>query len=252
MNRHIDIIETADGSRTLYDRDRHISYRAKAGAVTESRFVFVEGSGLVARPGPWRVLELGFGAAVNFTQTVRALLEAGVERLDYHAVEYAPVAAELLAFHDGEAGELARRALGLAADGGQAVQVVGFDGRVCLHLYPMAWLDVARELDAGGDTLRVDAVYFDPFGPRSEPESWTTACFALARAHMTPDALLATYSAATRVKRRLLEAGLHVGRANGPGRKREITFAAREPGVLEARADVELIDPAHYLEGDDA
>ncbi len=250
MSRQIDIIETADGSRTLYDRERQISYRAKAGAVTESRYVFVEGSGLLDRPGPWRVLELGFGAGVNFIQTVLAAMDAGVERLEYDAVEYAAVAPELLAFHDGEAGEMARRALADIADYGETCEVVGFGGRVRLRVHPIAWLDFERA------DLGADAVYFDPFGPRSEPASWTTACFEVARRHLAEHGVLATYSAATQVKRRLFEAGFWVARAPGPGRKREVTFAARRREVLAARADVELVDKARYLdepaEGDDA
>lgn len=244
MAKHIEIVETRDGSKTLYDREKQVHYRNMSGARTESRCVFVEGSGLVARAAPWRILELGFGAAVNFTQTLEAFEthRAAGGRIEYHAVEYAAVAPEHLEFHDSEAGELARRALEqLQVDDGVA-RVTSDDGLVGLHVHPVQWLDFeVPEFDA-------HAVFYDPFGPRSEPESWTRECFENARRHIAADGVLATYSAATHVKRKLFEAGFWVASAPAPGRKREVTFASADRATLESRGGVELLSREKYLE----
>jgi tRNA U34 5-methylaminomethyl-2-thiouridine-forming methyltransferase MnmC len=245
MARRIQIVQTHDGSKTLYDRDKQVHYRAMAGARSESRYVFLEGSGLLERPAPWRVLELGFGAGVNFCETVRALGERPAQ-LEYHSVEYAAVAPELLEFHQDEAGELARRALAKLDRAGEPVEVIGLQGRVRLWLYPMAWLDFDRP------DLRADAVFYDPFGPRTEPGSWGVDSFAVARQHMAEHAVLATYSAATAVKRAMFEAGFEVASAPGPGRKREVTFASTARERLTAREHFELLDAARYVETDDA
>ncbi|MFP4598871.1 MAG: tRNA (5-methylaminomethyl-2-thiouridine)(34)-methyltransferase MnmD [Persicimonas sp.] len=247
----ITVVDTRDGSKTLYDKDKQVHYRSVWGARRESRYVFVEGSGLTRRPAPWRVLELGFGAAVNFTQTVEACLRTPGATLDYHAVEYAPVEPSLLEFHRTEAGDIARRALAQLGETGeptavepallQPASVEGCDGRVRLNLYPTRWLDLsARDLLA-------DAIYYDPFGPRSEPDSWSTECFEVAARHMAPHAILATYSAATHVKRAIFAAGLVAATAPGPGRKREITFAAHTPDILEGRDGLELLSRDRYL-----
>lgn len=242
---HIEIVETRDGSKTLYDHDKKVHYRSIWGAQRESRYVFLEGSGLVDKPCPWRVLELGFGAAVNFTQTALACLERDGCRLEYHSVEYAPVAPDKLSFHEGPVGDLARRAVEMARDTGEPALVEGFEGRVRLHLYPQRWVDFDRP------DLRADAVYYDPFGPRSEPDSWTRDCFAIARRHMAEHGVLATYSAATAVKRAMFEAELHVASAPGPGRKREVTFAARAPDAFAERDGVELLSRQRYLDRND-
>ncbi|QDG50229.1 tRNA (5-methylaminomethyl-2-thiouridine)(34)-methyltransferase MnmD [Persicimonas caeni] len=246
MSDHIDIVETADGSKTLYDRQKQVHYRNMAGAQTESRYVFLEGSGLVQRPAPWRVLELGFGAAVNFTQTVAAFeaQRAAGGRLEYHAVEYAPVSPELLDFHAGEAGDMARAALGEARDTGEVATVTSTDGLLELHVYPVKWVD----FESPG--LDAHAVFYDPFGPRSEPDSWTVECFENARRHLAADGVLATYSAATHVKRKLFEAGFCVASAPGPGRKREVTFASPTRETLEGRDGFEMLSRDKYLEQD--
>jgi tRNA U34 5-methylaminomethyl-2-thiouridine-forming methyltransferase MnmC len=80
-------------------------------------------------------------------------------------------------------------------------------------------------LDAEPDSL-ADALYFDPFGPSANPESWTDAMFEAARARLKPAGRLATYSAAGHVRRAMARAGLVLATRPGPGRKREITVAS--------------------------
>jgi tRNA U34 5-methylaminomethyl-2-thiouridine-forming methyltransferase MnmC len=246
MSDPIKVIETDDGSKTLYDADRDVHYRTKHGARTESNFVFVHGSGLLQKPAPWQVLELGFGAGVNFVQTALACFQHYDHKqdqiqLEYHAVDCAPVAPALLEFHPGELGAMARQALSEAGDGHDVIEVSGFGGRIVLKLYPRQWLDFDQP------ELSADALYFDPFGPRTEPGSWTTECFEVAARHMSDTAILATYSAATHVKRAMFEAGLWAATADGPGRKREITFAAKTRATLDARQGVELLSRDKYL-----
>jgi tRNA U34 5-methylaminomethyl-2-thiouridine-forming methyltransferase MnmC len=241
----LETVETRDGSRTLFDRERDVHYSSLHGAVDESRHIFVRGTGLAERPPPWRLLELGFGAGINFVQTIRALRDQHDDgTLEYHAVDYAPVSPDDVAFHDGEAGEMVRRALeGIAPDAPEPVRVEDETGRVTLTVHPTAW----RDLELGD--FRADTIFFDPFGPKSEPDSWSADCFEVARRHLQPDALLGTYSAATDVKRAMFEAGLAVASADGPGPKHEITFAARRSEALD---DYEQLDRDDYLGGDDA
>ncbi|RAL22824.1 hypothetical protein DL240_07990 [Lujinxingia litoralis] len=225
--------ETSDGSLTLYDQERDVHYRSRHGAVSESRHVFLEGSGLVSRPGEWRVLELGFGAAVNLTQCVQAFRQSPrATRLIYHTVDWRPVSAEHLAFHEGEGGELARAVADAAqACAGEAVRALSEDGAIEVVLHAAPWQQV--RLPEG---FCVDAVFHDPFAKEVNPEAWSPACFAWSLRASSPDARLATYSAATAVRQAMVEAGWVVARARGPGRKREMTVAApAAPGLGELK-----------------
>lgn len=233
--------ETRDGSTTLYDRRREVLYRSQHGAISESRHVFLHHTGLVQRRGEWRVAELGFGAAVNFTQTVRAFrADDEVDRLVYRTVDWRPVTPDHLTFHDGEAGKMARRVLQGAHGGrGPVVDVESDDGAIELYLYVMGWNEVQW------DEASVQAVFYDPFSRRINPEAWTAEAFSRAKTVMEDTARLSTYSAATPVKRAMFEGGLWVASAPGPGRKREMTVASP---TLRALEGLEVLDRDRYLE----
>mgnify|MGYP006286076307 CR=1 FL=1 len=242
----IDTVRTGDGSHTLVDHRRDVHYSSMHGARDESRHIFVEGTGLAERPTPWRVLELGFGAGINFVQTALAFRRGGDDdpgRLIYHSVDYAPVCPEDVDFHEGSPGAMVRRALaGVEVEDPQPVEVESEDERIRLVLHPTSW----RRLDL--PDLGADAVFFDPFGPRNEPDSWQSTCFEVARAHMTDEALLGTYSAASAVKRAMFQAGFAVASTAGPGPKREITYAATsEARLRRVLDDPELLSADRYL-----
>lgn len=83
------MILTADGSRTLRSTAHGQTFKSRQGALTESRAVFVEGSGVAARLAagiPTSVLEIGFGTGLNFLVTAEAARGAGTS-LCYVAVE---------------------------------------------------------------------------------------------------------------------------------------------------------------------
>jgi tRNA U34 5-methylaminomethyl-2-thiouridine-forming methyltransferase MnmC len=209
-------IQTADGSTTLQQVDTGWTYRSVHGAALESRHVFVQGTNVLRRgASELSVFEFGFGAAGNFAATVAALEEQG-GRLRYCAVDHAPVEPRWLCPEDLRAHRLAARAV---ADG------VAADDTVSLQLHVCDFVDL-RMPD------RFDAIYFDPFGPTQQPESWSVEVFAIARGLLAPGGRLATYAAAGWVRRNLAAAGFYVATAPGPPGKRHITIAAGTPEDL--------------------
>lgn len=233
---HVVAVETADGSYTLFDEERGIHYRSQHGAKQESEHVFLGATGLLEIEGPWRVGELGFGAAVNLTNTIRAFRSGayGGERLEYHTVDWRPVTGEHLGFHTGEGGELARALVdafheGEASQEAEAsmVSVESDDGLIRVVLYGMAWEGV----DFGA--FEADVFFHDPFSIRVNPEAWTKEVFRWERDVLKEGGRLATYSAASAVKRAMFAAGFEVATYPGPGRKREITVASQCRESLE-------------------
>lgn len=222
----IERVTTEDGSTTLYDPTLGVHYRSIWGARTESRSVFIDGARLSDRPGPWHIIELGFGGATTFEQAVLAARDAGVT-LHYHSLEREPLPPMLLADRTGEAGAMARRALMQAHDDRKGtVEVRSDDEQILLTLHRSDW--------AALPALRVeaDAIFHDPFDPAINPESWTEHCFRWHAQHMRPDAVLATYGASGAARRAMQAAGLHVAALPGVGRKREISIAALTPAAI--------------------
>ncbi|MBT8495364.1 MAG: hypothetical protein KJO07_20115 [Deltaproteobacteria bacterium] len=212
----LELVETNDGTPTLRRRGTEVTHRSLFGARTESDWVFLQGTRLAERPRAWRVVELGFGAGTNFATVVQKAAESGV-RVEYWAVERAPVPAEMVCA-DGRAARLAREVLALARTGEGPVITAG-GGDVTIHLVIGDWIGAPLPGEA-------DAVFFDPFAPAVEPDSWTADAFAVAASCLAEGGVLATYSASTGVREAMSEAGLAVGCLPGPGAEREVTVAA--------------------------
>jgi len=240
--RRLECVETGDGSRTLYDPERDAHFSSLHGARTESRHIFVEGTGIADRNGTTRVLELGFGAGINFRQTARAAVDDSGGALVYHAVDYAPIPSQDVPYESGPYAETVRSVLrGVSNASPPRARVTREVESVRLVLHPIRW----EALDLGD--FCADAVFYDPFGPKREPDSWSADCFEVARDHMNPSAILGTYSAASDVKRAMFRAGLSVATAPGPGPKREVTFAARTPEPLESVPSADLLSRSRYV-----
>lgn len=233
------VIQTGDGSHTLFDTARNIHYRCLHGARRESDYVFVSASRIAQRPAPWRILELGLGTGLNFVATAEAALKAGVA-LEYWAVEAAPLDPELARQfgHLGTPGpgELVLQALKQVQSQPQALAK---NGPLRLQVLRGDWKEVTLP-----ENLRVDAIYHDPFGPKENPEAWTRDCFAWSAPHLDPEhGRLVTYAAATPARRAMVAAGLRIASLPGSGSKREMTVAAR---CREALADAELLTAARF------
>ena len=230
----LEIMTTRDGSQTLRDPASGITYRSAYGARTEARHVFVDGTRVLEEAGPRHILEIGLGGGTNLIETLTQRAARGIENaLTYHAVERAPIPAELAQsihktpdshgnpgltllvellaqFHANPAPRIERR------DKATGVTVV---------LHACEWTEA--ELNQS-----FDAVYHDPFGPRVNAEAWSVDCFGWVARHMRQDALLATYSAAGAVRRNLAAAGLTTAWREGAGGKREMTVAAKSRDAL--------------------
>jgi chorismate dehydratase len=71
-----------------------------------------------------------------------------------------------------------------------------------------------------------DAIFHDPFSPKVNPELWSCEFFTLLRRVIKEDGILATYSAATPVRKALHMAGFGVREGVAIGRKSKSTVAS--------------------------
>jgi tRNA U34 5-methylaminomethyl-2-thiouridine-forming methyltransferase MnmC len=112
----------------------------------------------------------------------------------------------------------------------------------CVHFENISWFfhhgDFRVSLDAS-DLPAPDAILFDPYSPRSNPEMWSLDLFRRLRARLPTKrpALLTTYSRSTAVRVTLLLAGFFVGRGERVGAKDETTVASNTIESLSAPLD---------------
>lgn len=204
-------IITADGSVTYMSPQVGAPYRSVYGAKTESQHVFIEGTRLIQRDSPWRVLELGFGTGLNFHTTAQAALKAEVE-LEYTALEPFPLPAEhWLVDEPWRTSRL-----------GEKHRV----GSICLTIENRRW----QEFDLLSSFF--NAGFHDPFAPRQAPDCWTVKCFQWWAERLTDDGILATFGASTAGREAMAEAGFFIGRPPGANGKREMTVASKTESAI--------------------
>ncbi|MBY0508795.1 MAG: bifunctional tRNA (5-methylaminomethyl-2-thiouridine)(34)-methyltransferase MnmD/FAD-dependent 5-carboxymethylaminomethyl-2-thiouridine(34) oxidoreductase MnmC [Rhodospirillaceae bacterium] len=195
------------------------------GGLDETRHVFLNGCGL---PEAWTnrpaftIGELGFGTGRNFLAAWALWRRAAPQgaRLHYIAVEGCPLTraevAECLAPLS-ELQDLARELLRIYPEPQPGFHRLFPAPDVHLTLlYGEAALALGQ-LEAG-----VDAWFLDGFSPDKNPAMWSGEVFAEIARLSRPGARLATYSAASGVRRGLDAAGFDVEKSVGFGHKREM------------------------------
>ena len=242
-------LRTEDGSPTLVHPVHGEACHGREGAWLQARQRYAAGCGLPARARAGdrvRLLDVGTGVGWNLAAALHAVASGGA-RLEAHTFELdrAPLEASRdLAHSPGLEPEAARSlravgaALAIALDApGRPVPLVrgGVErGTVVLHLG-----DARDTLPQLAAEPVFDAVFLDPFSPAVAPELWAEPFVAQLARRLAPGGLLATYSAATRVRVALARAGLGVARGPEVGRKREGTLAG--PDLVAPAADADLV-----------
>ncbi len=218
-----EIMTTGDGSKTIHMPDLNEQYHSKHGALQEARHVFIE-TGLRyfkkeihTDDTPIRILEYGFGTGFN------AMLTAQVQTNDpihYTAIEAYPVNdVEIEAMEYGQ----------LLGDQSlyNKLHQAPWENEVPINsAFTLVKKQTTFETFSATDDF--DLIFFDAFGPRTQPELWTAAIFDAAYKALKTPGVLVTYCAAGQVRRNMQQAGFIVERLPGPPGKREMLRAVKK------------------------
>ena len=207
-------------------------YHSRAGALAQSRHVFVAGNGL---PGRWQgrerfvVLETGFGLGNNFLATWDAWRQdpARCERLVFVSIEKHPLRPDDLtrAHAASPLAALARQLVERWPPLTPGLHTLAFEGgRVELLLGLGDARTLLREL-----VLDADALYLDGFAPARNPEMWDEWLLKSLSRHAVPGTTAATWSIHRPMRRALASLGFEVELAPGFANKPEMTVARYAP-----------------------
>ena len=218
----MEIIKTADGSVTLFSKEYGQCYHSASGAVLEARDRFALPCRIreLARRGRIAFLDVGFGLGYNTAAALEAASTAGgAVSIKGISLEKDPVVVEFVRDFTGPQE--------LTAHYG-AVRVLAKSGKFTSGSVDLSLLmgDAAKVIGELPREPVFDAVFHDPFSPRSNPELWTVEFFKELAARMHPEAILSTYSSATAVKVNLLGAGFRIGKGPKVGDKGTGTLAS--------------------------
>jgi tRNA U34 5-methylaminomethyl-2-thiouridine-forming methyltransferase MnmC len=219
----LQIIQTNDGSPSLFNHTLGVTYHSRHGALQESRHVFIH-NGLhhVANTfGPnLSVFELGFGTGLNAVLSAHEAGKLGLS-LHYTSIDIHPLDESLYR-------QLPFNTIFDGSDFNCSQQILAAPWQSRQSITPAFSLQKIH-----GDMLSYipdnffHLVYFDAFDPETQPDMWQKSVFEKLFVAMHGEGVLVTYCAKGKVKRLLRAIGFEVQTLKGPPGKREMTRAIR-------------------------
>ena len=206
-SRTRELVQTADGSFTLFIPEVEETYHSTHGAVQESMHVFIENGLKACHKEVIRVLEVGLGTGLNALLS----LQHASKKIDYCALEPYPLSKEIL-------NELAAS----RSDQFEMKFHVSNAGEWISIQENFSFVRMEVGLEEFSSEEKFDVIYYDAFGPRVEPGLWTLEriqqCFDL----LNEGGIFVTYCAKGEVRRNLQASGFVLERLAGPPGKREM------------------------------
>ncbi|MDZ7691361.1 MAG: tRNA (5-methylaminomethyl-2-thiouridine)(34)-methyltransferase MnmD [Balneolaceae bacterium] len=227
-NSNAELHTTRDGSHTLYSQQFGQHYHNPNGAVAESRHNFFRKNRLLDRltkDESITILEVGFGTGLNFLLLLDEYLNSGSDaRIDFYSIEGFPVDAKTARSFNYR-GFLDHSNLFdylpvIFRDSEPGMNHFELHPNVNLHLF----IGMFEEFNP--KRLNADFIFHDPFSPDVNDELWTGDVFKKLAGWCNPNAVLSTYSAASKARGAMAWAGWHVAREQGALGKREMTIAS--------------------------
>lgn len=217
-----EIVQTSDGSTTIFLPEWEENYHSKHGAIQEAKHVFIKNGFSIFNQDEISILEIGFGTGLNAFITFLKAKESGII-VNYSGVEAYPVdSAEMIQMNyvsELQATEYQSEFQKMHSSEWNVN--VKISETFCLMKRQQFFSQI-------NDIEQFDLIYFDAFGYRVQPELWSTEIFQKMFNALKPGGKLVTYAARGVVKRSMIEVGFTVEKLPGPPGKREMFRASKE------------------------
>lgn len=231
----IRVVETADGSRTLYLPGLDETYHSTHGAVTESRHVYIE-KGLdfwrEAHPEAKEltVFEMGLGTGTNAMLSMDWCV-ANDCSVRYYSVEKFPLGPDLMREYWASKGVVDVDDSGIfdVTRRSDALHATAWEQWIEIPLGRGGFAVFKHKSDIRNAVIpsEIDVVFWDAFGPKKQEGVWGVELFQPIFAAMQVGGIFVTYSASGDVKRALKEVGFGVEKLDGPPFKRHMLRAIK-------------------------
>lgn len=217
-----EVIETADGSKTIFIVEMDENYHSGHGALQEAMHVFIlNGLQELKDLKEISVFELGFGSGLNALLTM-VHADKNHQKIHYTGIEAFPVEMDL-------------------------IEQIGYENLIdpCyktpfFEMHSSTWnelhpITINFFFSKIQDKIQnysvkessMDIVYFDAFGPKAQEEMWHIDILDKMYKMLKPNGIFVTYCAKGQVKRDLKSLGFTVEALAGPPGKREMTRARK-------------------------
>jgi tRNA U34 5-methylaminomethyl-2-thiouridine-forming methyltransferase MnmC len=216
----IQLVNTADGSHTIYVPVMDEHYHSIYGAVQESAFIFIKNGFEFCKANPIAILEIGFGTGLNALLTaVRSI--NGSREVNYTSIEKYPLDYKMTNSlnHYEYAGENGKEIFS---------RIHSVPWNISVNIFKNFNLKkIESDFTKVQPSGKYDLIYFDAFGPDKQPEMWTMERFSGISSVTNKNGIFVTYSAKGEVKRNLKACGFDVNLLQGPPGKRQMIRAVK-------------------------
>ena len=203
-------------------------YFNRTDGLAESDYVFLQGTDLaemIKAHHHVTIAETGFGTGLNFLAACALRDEVNPHcQIDFISFEACPLNADFIQKAHAPYASLQdasyRLADALPPRWPGYHKVILDEGRTHLHLYYGKAEALLKRCDFAADIW-----FLDGFNPASNPELWQQELLDDIYRCSAPHARLATFTAASHVRRGLIQAGFQVQKRKGFGRKRDMLIA---------------------------
>jgi tRNA U34 5-methylaminomethyl-2-thiouridine-forming methyltransferase MnmC len=213
------LIQTADGSNTIYNAEVGENYHSRNGALQESQHVFVN-AGLryflaENKVREISILEVGFGTGLNFLLSADHCTNQQV-KLSYTGIEAYPLSNDLVSQTGYDKYTSPQLWLQFIANYELSLQ-----SSVELNAYCKFQTAHCKLLNFESDQ-QYDIIYFDAFAAANQPEMWNEEAITHTIKFLKPGGVFVTYAITGNLKRLLKALGLTIQKIPGAAGKREM------------------------------
>ena len=213
----MEIINTKDGSHTIYLKEINETYHSIHGAILESQYVFINNGLLKSNKNKLKILEIGLGTGLNALLT---LININGKKIYYTALEPKPI--DMMMIKKLNYGRILNK-----IDTYNKIHKVDWEQEIELTK-DFFIIKIKNTIEKYITRERFDIIFFDAFAPNKQSEIYEyeviNKCFKLLR----EGGFLVTYCAQGDFKRKLTRSGFNVDTLNGPPGKREMVRATRK------------------------
>ncbi|MEZ4877508.1 MAG: tRNA (5-methylaminomethyl-2-thiouridine)(34)-methyltransferase MnmD [Flavobacterium sp.] len=215
-----EIIQTNDGSTSIYLPDWNESYHSKHGAIQEANHVFIKNGLSLFEGKPVSILEIGFGTGLNALITYYESLK-NQQTIHYVGVEAYPVSIEevMQMNYPTEINSSLNDAFQLLHTSNWETEIQ-FNSNFTFKKRKQFFQEIK-------DSNTFDLIYFDAFGYDKQPELWSVVIFKSMFDALKKNGILVTYACRSILKRNMIEAGFKVEKLPGAPGKREMLRAIK-------------------------
>lgn len=211
------IIPTADGSKTIYLPEMDEQYHSVNGALTESKYVYINKGYLFCEKENTVVFEVGFGTGLNCILTAIEA-EKYKRKTWYYSIENFPLDESLIE-------QLNHASLFSEPEKSIFHRIHSCQwnkmNQISEHFFLHKIHSRIQDFDIS-PLKKFDLVYFDAFGPDKQPEMWTPQIFSSLFKQCSAGAVFVTYSAKGEIRRQLTQTGFEMERLPGPPGKKQM------------------------------